>query len=312
MIARTVARRGACALGIALLAVAAPATAQRVTWSSSLDYAEDAYVFSDTYRSISWLNSLTLNRGRFDLTASWPILAQNGTVLSYVAGGAVPTGGPDNGAVRRRSAGQTVPVRPGRRGGNSRNIQGALGSVLAADTVPDSLSVAGTGAMEIRAGDPMFGATLATFEGNGAVRSFGVEAWTKVPVTSVESGVGTGAWDYGAGASLVLGNGRALFFANATWWVLGDMPDLELRDALFYSLALGVPIRGAWSLLTSASASTSIIAGSDPPVSAHLLVSRSLSDGAAFSLGAGVGLSESASDFTVSLGWTTRLLDARR
>ncbi len=313
MIARAVARRGAFAVCVALLVVTATAPAQSVTWSSSVGYAQGTYVFSETFRSYSWLNSLTLRAGPLDVTASWPLLAQNGTVLSYVAGGGVvPTGGPDNAAVRRRVGGQTIPVRPGRRHGSSNDMQDAFGSMLVADTVADSLTVAGTGDFEIHAGDPVFGATVAAYEGSGAVRSFALEAWTKAPVTSIESGVGTGAWDYGAGASVVMGSGRTLLFANAAWWVLGDMPDLELRDALFYSVALGVPLGGSWSMLTSASASTRIIEGSDPPVSAHLLFSRSLSDGASFSLGAGLGLSESASDFSASLGWTTRLLGGRR
>lgn len=313
MIAHAVARRGAFAVGVALLAVAATAPAQHVTWSSSVGYAQGTYVFAETFRSYSWLNSLTLRAGALDLSASWPLLAQNGTVLSYVAGGGVvPTGGPDNAAVRRRVGGQTIPVRPGRRRGSSSDMQGAFGSTIVADSVADSLSVAGTGNLSVRAGDPVFGATLAAYEGIGGVRSFGLEAWTKAPVTAIESGVGTGAWDYGAGASVVLGSGRTLLFANAAWWVLGDMPDLELRDALFYSLALGVPLGRRWSMLTSASASTRIIEGSDPPVSAHVLLSRSLSEGASFSLGAGLGLSESASDFSASLGWTTRLLGGRR
>lgn len=306
------ARRGACAIGTALLAVAAPAPAQQLSWSSSVGYAEGGYVFAETFRSISWLNSLSLSLGRIEVITSWPILAQNGTVLSYIAGSAIPTGGPDNGAVKRRGNGQTIPVRPGRRGRSGQDMQGALRNVVADDPPPDSLTVAGTGSLAIHAGDPIFGATIAAFEGSGVVRSFGLEAWTKVPATSIESGVGTGAWDYGTGASLALGYGRTLVFAQATWWMLGDMPELELRDALFYSVALGVPVGGRWSLLTSASASTRIIAGSEPPVAAHVSLSRSLAKGGAFSVGAGIGLSESASDFSLTLGWSTRLLGGER
>lgn len=298
-------------MGVALLAVATTAPAQELGWSGSLGYASGSYIFAEQFRTFSLLNTLSLRAGRLELSASLPVLAQNGTAVSYIAGVPIPTGGPDAGAVERRQGGTTVPVRPGRRGqGNW-----ATGSILlatVADSLADSLTVAGTGSYEVNVADPMFGASLTAYEGFGAVRSLGFDAYAKAPIASVESGVGSGEWDYGAGASLALGSGETLLFANATYWILGDMPDLELEDALFYSLAVGHSLNDNWSLLASASSSTRIIAGSDPPASVNLSFSRRLTEGASINFGAGAGITETASAFSATIGWTTRLLGGPR
>lgn len=297
-------------MGVALLAVATTAPAQELVWSGSLGYASGSYIFSEQFRTLSLLNTLAMRAGRVELSASLPVLAQNGTSVSYIAGVPVPTGGPDAGAVQRRQGGASIPVRPGRRGqGNGGN--GSILLATVADSLVDSLTVAGTGSYEVNVADPMFGASLTAYEGVGALRSLGFDAYAKAPIASVESGVGSGEWDYGAGASLALGVGQSLLFANATFWVLGDMPGLELEDALFYSLALGHSLSENWSMLASASSSTRIIAGSDPPASVSFSVSRRLADGASINFGAGAGITETASAFSATIGWTTRLLGGR-
>lgn len=303
----------ATGVGAGIGAGSSAAGAQEVTWSGSLGYATGSYIFSEQFRTLSFLTSLTLRARRLEVTASLPVLAQNGSAVSYVAGIPLPTGGPDNGAVQRRRQGTTIPVRPGGgrgRGGSGGN--GAMGALVADDSVADSLSVSGTGAYDVRIGDPMIGTSITAFEGVGVIRTIGLDAVAKVPVASLESGAGSGAWDYGAGGSLALGVGEALVFANATWWVLGDLPDLELRDALFYSLAVGRGLGDRWSWLASANASTRIVQGSDPPASLSLFLSRRLSDGASLSVNAGVGLTESASAFSIGAGWSTRLLGSGR
>ena len=262
------------------------------------------------FRTFSLLNALRLRAGRLDVSASLPVVAQNGTAVSYIAGVPVPTGGPEAGTIRRRQPGQTIPVRPGRRDRLAGHGEGAL--LVASQTETDTITVAGTGAYEVNVGDPMFGAVLTAYEGVGTLRSFAVDGWVKAPVASVESGVGSGAWDYGVGTSIALGIGRGLLFASATWWALGDMPDLELEDALFYSLGAGLPLGRSWSLLASASASTRIIATSDPPASVGLFVSRRIGSAASIGLGASAGLSETATDLTASVSWSTRIGGARQ
>jgi hypothetical protein len=177
-----------------------------------------------------------------------------------------------------------------------------------ADSLTDSLSVAGTGAYEVTMADPIVGGSLTAFSGSEFVRSFDLEGWAKAPVASVASGAGTGAWDYGAGASLALGIGETMLFTSATYWVLGDMPDLALNDAVFYSVAVGRSVGSAWSVLASASGSTRVTDAIDPAASVSVNLSRRMSGGSSLSMGLGMGVTESASTFTASVGWSTRLM----
>lgn len=308
MSARNACRRGAAVVWAALLATPA-AFAQEVTWSSSVAYTSGSYVFDDRYTSLSWLNALAFHHGRFRLSGSLPVVGQNGTAVSLIGGVPMPTGGPESWTVQRRQSGQTIPVRPG--GRNSRMGSGAHnGTSLAVvtDSATDSMTVAGSGDYEITVGDPTFGAAFDLYEGRGSLRSFGVSAWTKAPIASVESGVGTGAWDYAAGASFSMSVGDVLVFGDATYWVLGDMDALELKDALFYSAAIGRRIGGDWSLLASLSASSRVVASLEPPASFGVSLSRAVDGRTYFNVGASAGLSESASDFSMYVGWSLRLL----
>lgn len=297
------------AWGVAVLTAplaSGPLPAQEVSLSSSLGYTAGRYIFAEQYRSMSLLTSLSVRAGRLRVSGSIPVLAQNGTSVSLVAGVPIPTGGPDAEAVRRRKPDQTVPVRPGRSGRGSFGRGSGTSYALATDSIADSLTVAGTGDYEVNVGDPMVGASLWVFEGIGLVRSMDLEGWAKIPVTDVESGVGTGAWDYGVGGSIALAFGGTMMFMGATWWIIGDMPDLVLKDALFSSVSIGRSLGQDWSVLVSMSASSQVIENVDPPVSASLSLSRRLSRGISFHVGAGTGLTESAPSFTANIGLSTR------
>jgi len=282
-----------------------PAPAQDVSISTSFGYASGEYIFAEQYRSMSLLTSLSVRAGRMHVSGSIPVLAQNGTSVSLVAGVPIPTGGPDAEAVRRRKQDQTIPVRPGRYGRSS-YARGGGSFALATDSLADSLTVAGTGDYEVNLGDPMIGASLSLFEGMGFMRSLNLEGWAKIPVTDIESGAGTGAWDYGIGGSIAIVAGGTMMFAGATWWIIGDMPDLVLEDALFYSASIGRSLGRDWSGLVSMSASSQVIENVDPPVSAALSLSRRLTGGMSLHLGAGAGLTESASSFTANIGFSRR------
>lgn len=89
---------------------------------------------------------------------------------------------------------------------------------------------------------------------------------------------------------------------------LGDLPDLELRDGVGYALGASVPaFSGRGSVLFMLSGLSRTIAGMEPPVSVAASVSRSVGDRTFLSAGAGFGLTESAPDFSVNLGWSIRL-----
>jgi hypothetical protein len=303
-------RRACVGVGTLVVALGA-ADAQDLTWSTSLGYASGTYLFEERYHTWSLLNGLSLRAGRATITASLPVVAQNGTSISLVGGVPVPTGGPDHAAVARRQSGRPIRPRPGRRSSVMADALSAPIATLVSESVADSLTVAGTGAYAINIGDPMLGASVPAFQGDGLIRALDLGVYAKAPLGSVASGISTGAWDYGAGAGVTLAAGDAIFFADAAWWVFGDMPDLTLNNALLYSGSLGRRLGGEWSMLASVAASTRLAPSIDPPVSVGLALSRGLTRSASFNVGVSAGLTESASSFAAYAGWSTKLLGAK-
>ncbi len=307
-----------------------PLTAQQVSYSASAGYSTGSFIFSGDAWSAAMFHGLSVRTGRFTLSASLPIIAQNNSALTYIGGVIVPTGGPDAGAVSQRRKGQPVEMGSGMQsgqggtGGQSGSGQGGSGSgsgngwgngnvgapqfQTAADSTADSLTVAAPGETSVHVGDPVFTTTVELYHGLGAIRSLSVHAFAKAPIASVSSGVGTGKWDYGGGASVAFGAGRTFVFADASYWVLGDMTDLELLDNLVYGVGVGRASEdGRWSLVASATGSSQVIRNVTPPVSIGATLGYRASSTHALTLGANFGLTESASQAAVTLGWRVLL-----
>lgn len=292
----------AALLAIFVTGVGGSPLAAQLGYSGSLQAASGSYIFPERTTSWYFSNGLNLRSGRFFASASIPIVLQNSSAVSYVTGVPIPTGGPENGKVREKRGG-SGPGGPGGRG--SDRVPLALS--MAADS-GDLVEVTPPGDYGIHVGDPYFGAGYDLFEGTGLVRSFSLEAQAKAPVATLESGVGTGAWDFGTGAALALGSGSTFVFANLGWWHLGDMPELELKDPLLFGLALGRSFgHGAWSLLASWSGSTPMIDGVEANHSIGLACNISIGEGRSLSAGLSRGLTESGSDFSAFAGVSVRL-----
>jgi hypothetical protein len=238
-----------------------------------------------------WLsNGLTLRAGPATLSASLPVIAQNSSIVSFVAGQPVPTGGESSGAVSRRGSGKIGS------GGNGSGSGATDSTVVFRD------------AYEIQVGDPLAFASFEAYSGLGVVRSVSVQGAAKAPLRSLESGVGTGEWDFGAGASTVFGSGSTLLFADLTYWSFGDLPDLELDGSLFYAVAVSRAVMSArGSIMASVAGGTRIMETVDPPLSVGLGFLYTLGEGKSVSLGANVGLSESSPDLSTYLGWSVGL-----
>lgn len=271
-------RAGLAALTTAAaLAAGRPLEAQALAYTGGLQYSTSSYVFTETTNSLYLSNGLSWRVGRVELAGSFPLVLQNSAAVSYLAGTAVPTGGPEHGALRGRRGGQRLDLSP-------------------------------TGGYELSAGDPLLRASVDLLASPGSDRSLALDARVKAPVADEESGVGTGEWDFGLGVSGALAAGSVSVFADATYWRYGDFPDLELQDGLAYGLGVGGILGGgAFSLLGSLSGYTEIVEGVDPAVSVGLLGGYRLSRGRFLSLGAAVGLTEAASDFSLLAGWRVGL-----
>jgi hypothetical protein len=281
--------RGAGLLAAAVALAGQSVAGQQVDYTGSLSYSTGSYVFLDRTHSL-WLSSgLTLRAGRATVSANLPVIVQNSSIVSFVAGQPIPTGGEQSGAVSRRGTGKI-------------GSRGAGGQANADSTVVFR------DAYELQVGDPLMSAAWEAFSSPGFVRSLVVQASAKAPLRTLESGVGTGEWDFGAGGSLVVGEGYTLAFGDVAYWWFGDLPELVLRGSLFYSVAISRTVMDARaSVMASVSGSTRIVQTVDPPLSVGLGFLYSPRAGRSVSFGANVGLTEGTPDFSSYVGWSLRL-----
>ncbi len=314
---RTSVRTALSTAGLMFAAMLTPvdvADAQTVDYRVSLGYATGSYIFSGTTWSAAMFHGLDVRAGRFTFSASVPVVAQNNTALTYIGGVIVPTGGPDGAAVAERRNGQPVQMGPGT--GTGRGANGGMGAgngrgnvvpIARATTTADTLTETQPGGTSVNVGDPLFSASAELYSGFGALRAVSVHLFAKAPVASVASGVSTGQWDFGGGASVSLGAGRTFFFADASYWALGNMPELELLDNVVYGLGVGRTSADArWSVLVSASGSSPVIRNVKPPASAGVSVGFRPGTAQSFTVGLNFGLTESSAKVSSTLGWRIR------
>ncbi len=260
-----------------------PAMGQELTWSGSFDVATGDYFFDESTTSIYLQNGLGLQWDQFSIDISLPLVLQNNAVVTRVGGMPIPTGGDQRGDLRGRGG-------------------------------PTSLiELESASSYEFTVADPLISAGFDIDAGDRLLRTVHLGLSAKPPISDVDSGVGTGEWDFGASAGALLAAGRLLILFDATYWSFGDLPDLELKDAVAYGAAVGSAIgksRFGWSM--SLLGSTEIIEGIDPPVSLGGSLYLTSVSRRNLSLGLRFGLTESAADVSVSVGWGVPLLNTIR
>lgn len=260
-------RLGGMWAGVLVALAFSSATGQQLRYSGSVGYATGYYDFTERTSTLSVLNGLALVGGRWSLSATVPIAIQNSDAVSYIGGMGVPTGSRRDGTGRRSA-------------------------------------VVGTSSYEVVLGDPVLRASFSPYRGFGALRLLELQAMAKAPVADPATGVGTGQWDVGGGLSAGFGAGLTYFFAEASVWSPGDLPDLELKEYGTVAAGIGQPLGGGWNALLSFAVSSAMIDGIAPPASLNGGLSYGVAGSGSISLGAGVGLTDSAPDVSVYLGWS--------
>jgi hypothetical protein len=297
-----------------LAVVPQTAHGQRVTYNGSASYSGGTYIFdrrSDTY---ALGTGVTVDFGSFRLTGSVPVLIYNGGLVTTITQGVpLPTGGTDTQAVRNREPGSTVGTGGKGQGGGGSGSGSGTGPGQPVEPPPPDTTVAFVESFAVNVADPVLSLSAEVHSGFGTLRSLTLTTTTKIPLADVSTGITSGGWDVGAGASVVVGAGPVLVLADVAYWWIEDMPDLPLADGLSYAVGASVPLRsGSLFLMGLVSGLTQTIETMDPPVSATLSVSRSVGTRGFASVGAGVGLTESAPDLYLSAGWSVRLGAASR
>jgi len=265
------------AAGVILLTLAAalPASAGTFSYSGSIQLSQGRYFFDLTTRGVFLFNGFTYSSERFTLSASFPLIYQNTPYISYSGVGVLPSGGPESSAVNQRQGKETV-------------------------ILPEVVD-----ARQYGVGDPVFHMGIRLVKESAAAPSLEFTIQAKAPVASLESGFGTGEWDYGVGVALSKRLGGVILFADVNYWTLGDLAELDIKSPWVYSVSAGLPFAaGKSALLVSYFGMTEIIEGVAPPSSMGLGLSFKVGPKTSLTLSGSFGLSEASPDFAASVGWS--------
>lgn len=275
--------------GIMALAMipALGALGQQVTYTGSFQAASGDYIFTERTSSVYFFNSLNVSTERFRAGVSIPLIYQSSPWISYSVVGGLPSGGTEQGTVNawRKGKGQ------GDGQGSNR-----VNTVLMPDTTTyDQLGL----------GDPSLQAALEVVKENGLIPAVRVRGDVKLPLADVDRGFGTGAWDFGSGLSLSKSLGTTFLFVDVMQWWLGDLSELELKDPVSYSVALGHSMKqGKLGLMAALAGYSEVIMDVDPPLQVSIGASYWLKPGRGVSASVAAGLSESSPDYSISFGWS--------
>lgn len=249
---------------------------QDVYYTGSLQYSTGNYIFSDRTNSFYVFNGFNISGKRFHLNANIPLIYQNTPLISYTGGVMMPSGGDQGGSIIQHRRGKRRVVIP----------------------FPSSQTD------QVGIGDPLIRLDLVLFEETSMLPSLSIAGSVKPPVASYSKGFGTGEWDYSGGVTLSKRISKNFIFANLDYWIYGDPPDLDLKNAFSYSAAVGRSLaKGKIGLMASFSGYTRIIQDVAPPTFLGLGLSYFVTPKNSLNSNFSFGLSESTPDFSVSLGW---------
>jgi hypothetical protein len=279
-------------VGVALLGAvgAGQAIGQNISYSGSVQYASGSYYFTERTGSLYFNNGMGVSGEYVSVYINIPLVLQNTPWVSYSVGGVgwLPSGGPHNGLVDSAAGSM------GSRRGNRRIDLGST----------DTLSFA-----QAHFGDPSLSGRFKLFESTGGRTSLNGTVGIKFPLTDPNSGFGTGAWDMGTGLAFAQRFQYGwLIFASGSYWRLGDMDELDFNNIFSYGISLGRSYRGGKLMaVVNIYGSTQVIDVVDPPVSAGAGIGIQLSTKVNINSHSQFGLTESASDFSIGLGWSVNL-----
>lgn len=263
---------------LVLLAFAPAAFSQLLAYTGSFQFSSGDYIFTGRTNSFYLFSGLSARWGRFAASASVPLIRQTTPWVSYGGAGMIPSGGNQDSTVARHQRGTRMNLQP------------------AGDFEESGL------------GDPLVRGEMELTKDAPSIPSIHLVVEAKPPLVDVNQGFGTGEWDFGSGVSLSKQLAGNFLFGDVIYWALGDLPELELKNTVFYSIAFGKPLaEGKFSLIASFSGYTEIIDNVEPPAQIGLAFTYQPLAGPDLSSGAAFGLTESSPDVSVSLGWQVSL-----
>ena len=258
---------------------------QQVTYTGSVQVASGDYTFAHRTTSLYVANGLTLAAGRWRAAVSVPVIAQDAGWVQYVGSGLFPSGG-------MHQSDERSPRESPR--------DGMGGGMTSPQSEADHA--------EVGLGDPIGRVELDVLRDGAGIPIVRLTGAVKAPVASVARGLGTGAWESGAGVSFARSFSGTFLFADATYWALSDAPSIALHDIVSYGAGVGRPLPGGrLALLGSVLGTTRIVAGVPGPLQAGGGLSYRTAAGRVVSLSLLRGFTRSAPDLSVGFGWQVPL-----
>ena len=270
---------------------ALPMAAQTLRYEGNAGLSNGTYTLATPTTTFGFSNGLALEIGALSFRVTVPTYLQNPLTIEPALPADTAAGVTDGGqqAERDSSAGRGEPaVTP---------TMSAADPLGAADLAPVG--------RRLYVGDPIGQVGVRVMPSNGASLMLRVSA--KAPVTDSVN-FGTGRWDVGFGLSLSQRLGGMTFAAvDVSYWLLGDPVTLTLQNPLVASASVSGLFGGRWGWLVSATGGQSTVEGFPAFYSVGgggALLGQVMT----LNVNAMVGLSETAADFAVGVGWSLRLL----
>lgn len=293
-------------LVLALAVPAGPLAPQSVAYEGAASFARGDYVFTETTSSYTISSGLAFTFGHVTFRASLPVYVQNSTLISGTATGLLPTGGGGDATRALRDSSMARKGRDGMQGGPGASTQGnASFASPALSGEPVEVPSTVVTDYQTRVGDPTVQVALFPVRGRTA---FGITASAKVPLTDTTD-FGTGEWDVGGSVSLSqqIGAGGTFVGVDLGYWILGDLPDLELRDPWLVGASVSFVRPSGWGGSLSVSGAQSVVEGFE---NAYSIGAGLIRVGSRGSIGANVsfGLTETTPTVSAGIIWRLTLL----
>lgn len=301
-------RREPLALAAGLLLATQSLSGQQLDAGVTVQAARGRYIFEDATTSWMLLTTFSAQGDRWRFSASVPGIYQNSSAVSYVGGVPIGTGGPNGGTVAGRRSGDRIPGRRQSGGGAGTGLSSAFGTAPSGQVgalTTDSGYIEAPGAYQFTLGDPLLTLGRDLWTSAGGEHRLGMQGFAKLPLAPVSSGVGTGAADVGAALSASVTLGRTMLALDVSHWVIGNLPNLELRDITGAMFGIGHAF--GWSrqhaLTATVGVATAAVARSTAPQTATIVYGFLNEDGRSLNIGVAHGLTESSAEWTAWIGW---------
>ena len=276
---------------LAIVAVCSPVSAQTILYEGAVRYSQGKYTLDETVTSACLLNEFTYSSQRWFAEVLLPVIYQDSADVRYVGGMPMPVGDHhgDHGV-----------------SGGGKDHGGHDGGSGGPGMEPQDFNDFGIGDPYLKAGALLY---RDVFDRN----SIGVFGTLKAPVADATRGFGTGEWDFGVGVSWNRTTPRNLIYLELAYWSLGQPPDVTFENPIAGEFTYGRVLSNPRYLIEATIwGRTETVAGVDGPIAVDLTLGRSLEGPHSVYFTVEAGLTESAPDFALIVGYRARVWNKKQ